>query len=124
MSTLINVCLCLQEALSSKDLMYFGLNEYQHSVQWGVSSPILHCDDAFERMVNALLQRSESSIRHLTYYKLTAWCIIVIYHEYIYTVISHNIMTTKADVSNLDYLITSAPGSEWDILGSKRTFRP
>ncbi|KAK3545633.1 hypothetical protein QTP70_008545 [Hemibagrus guttatus] len=44
-------------ALSPKDLVYFGLKEYQHSMQWGVSSPILRCDDAFERMVNVLLQR-------------------------------------------------------------------
>ncbi|XP_060772053.1 GREB1-like protein isoform X4 [Neoarius graeffei] len=47
----------LQGVLSPKDLVYFGLKEYRHSVQWGVSSPILRCDDAFERMVNALLQR-------------------------------------------------------------------
>ncbi|GAA6081175.1 GREB1-like protein isoform X1, partial [Tachysurus ichikawai] len=47
----------LQGALSPKDLVYFGLKDYQHSVQWGVSSPILRCDDAFERMVNVLLQR-------------------------------------------------------------------
>ncbi|XP_017327908.1 GREB1-like protein isoform X1 [Ictalurus punctatus] len=46
-----------QGALSPKDLLYFGLKEYQGSVHWGVSSPILRCDDAFERMVNALLQR-------------------------------------------------------------------
>ncbi|XP_062850620.1 GREB1-like protein isoform X2 [Trichomycterus rosablanca] len=44
-------------APSSKELVYFGMQGYQHSVQWGVSSPILRCDDAFERMVSALLQR-------------------------------------------------------------------
>lgn len=49
-----------QGAPSPKELVYFGMQEYQHSVQWGVSSPILRCDDAFERMVSALLQRSES----------------------------------------------------------------
>ncbi|TTB71000.1 GREB1-like protein [Bagarius yarrelli] len=46
-----------QGTLSPKELVYFGLKEYQRSVQWGVSSPILRCDDAFERMVNVLLQR-------------------------------------------------------------------
>ncbi|KAF7706819.1 hypothetical protein HF521_020073 [Silurus meridionalis] len=46
-----------QGVLSPKEVVYFGLKEYQRSVQWGVSSPILRCDDAFERMVNALLQR-------------------------------------------------------------------
>ncbi|MCI4376989.1 hypothetical protein PGIGA_G00198110 [Pangasianodon gigas] len=54
-----------QGPLSPKDLVYFGLKEYQRSVQWGVSSPILRCDDAFERMVNALLQRSEPNITKL-----------------------------------------------------------
>ncbi|XP_076828572.1 GREB1-like protein isoform X2 [Brachyhypopomus gauderio] len=45
------------EALSPKDLVYFGLKGYCESLQWGVASPILRCDEAFERMVNALLQR-------------------------------------------------------------------
>ncbi|XP_042559718.1 GREB1-like protein isoform X2 [Clupea harengus] len=42
---------------SPKDLVYFGLSDYSSSLQWGVASPILRCDDAFERMVNTLLER-------------------------------------------------------------------
>ncbi|XP_062385890.1 GREB1-like protein isoform X1 [Sardina pilchardus] len=42
---------------SPKDLVYFGLSDYSSSLQWGVASPILRCDDAFERMVNTLLDR-------------------------------------------------------------------
>ncbi|XP_049338795.1 GREB1-like protein isoform X2 [Astyanax mexicanus] len=42
---------------SHKDLLYFGLKDYSRSLQWGVASPILRCDDAFERMVSALLER-------------------------------------------------------------------
>uniref|UniRef100_A0A8C1JL85 GREB1-like protein n=1 Tax=Cyprinus carpio TaxID=7962 RepID=A0A8C1JL85_CYPCA len=42
---------------SPKDLVYFGLKDYSSSLQWGVASPILRCDDAFERMVKTLLER-------------------------------------------------------------------
>ncbi|XP_066537902.1 GREB1-like protein [Hoplias malabaricus] len=42
---------------SPKDLVYFGLKEYSNSLQWGVASPILRSDDAFERMVSVLLHR-------------------------------------------------------------------
>jgi len=39
------------------DLLYFGLGDYSSSLQWGVASPILRCDDAFEKMVHTLLER-------------------------------------------------------------------
>uniref|UniRef100_A0A3Q1C9P8 GREB1-like protein n=1 Tax=Amphiprion ocellaris TaxID=80972 RepID=A0A3Q1C9P8_AMPOC len=38
-------------------LVYFGLRDYSRSLQWGVASPILRCDDAFEEMVHTLLER-------------------------------------------------------------------
>uniref|UniRef100_A0A8C9Z7M8 GREB1 like retinoic acid receptor coactivator n=1 Tax=Sander lucioperca TaxID=283035 RepID=A0A8C9Z7M8_SANLU len=38
-------------------LLYFGLRDYSSSLQWGVASPILRCDDAFEKMVHTLLER-------------------------------------------------------------------
>lgn len=47
-----------QSEASPKDLIYFGLKDYSQSLQWGVASPILRCDDAFERMVKTLLERS------------------------------------------------------------------
>uniref|UniRef100_H3ASJ9 GREB1 like retinoic acid receptor coactivator n=1 Tax=Latimeria chalumnae TaxID=7897 RepID=H3ASJ9_LATCH len=37
--------------------LYFGLNEYSKSLQWGITSPLLRYDEAFERMVNSLLER-------------------------------------------------------------------
>ncbi|TRY68187.1 hypothetical protein DNTS_006982 [Danionella cerebrum] len=43
--------------VSPKELTYFGLKDYSRSLQWGVASPILRCDDAFERMVKTLLER-------------------------------------------------------------------
>ncbi|XP_050004778.1 GREB1-like protein isoform X7 [Alexandromys fortis] len=36
---------------------YFGLNEYSKSLQWGVTSPLLRCDETFEKMVSTLLER-------------------------------------------------------------------
>ncbi|XP_071410809.1 GREB1-like protein isoform X11 [Pithys albifrons albifrons] len=41
----------------SEDKLYFGLNEYSKSLQWGVTSPLLRCDETFEKMVNTLLER-------------------------------------------------------------------
>lgn len=43
---------------SASELLYFGLRDYSSSLQWGVASPILRCDDAFEKMVHTLLERS------------------------------------------------------------------
>lgn len=40
------------------ELAYFGLRDYSSSLQWGVASPILRSDDAFEKMVHTLLERS------------------------------------------------------------------
>ncbi|XP_062260774.1 GREB1-like protein isoform X2 [Platichthys flesus] len=42
---------------SAHELVYFGLRDYSSSLQWGVASPILRCDDAFEKMVHTLLER-------------------------------------------------------------------
>ena len=48
----------LQGEPSPEQLVYFGMKDYSSSLQWGVASPILRCDDAFEKMVHTLLQRS------------------------------------------------------------------
>lgn len=50
-----------QREQSPDDLVYFGLRDYSSSLQWGVASPILRCDDAFEKMVHTLLERFDSS---------------------------------------------------------------
>lgn len=50
--------LCMeQDDAASEDKLYFGLNEYSKSLQWGVTSPLLRCDETFEKMVNTLLER-------------------------------------------------------------------
>ncbi|XP_057360065.1 GREB1-like protein isoform X6 [Manis pentadactyla] len=43
--------------MSCEEKLYFGLNEYSKSLQWGVTSPLLRCDETFEKMVTTLLER-------------------------------------------------------------------
>ncbi|XP_012870277.1 PREDICTED: GREB1-like protein [Dipodomys ordii] len=45
------------EDVGCEEKLYFGLNEYSKSLQWGVTSPLLRCDETFEKMVNTLLER-------------------------------------------------------------------
>ncbi|XP_054840526.1 GREB1-like protein isoform X3 [Eublepharis macularius] len=45
------------EDLSRDEKLYFGLNEYGKSLQWGITSPLLRCDETFEKMVHTLLER-------------------------------------------------------------------
>uniref|UniRef100_H0W6M8 GREB1 like retinoic acid receptor coactivator n=1 Tax=Cavia porcellus TaxID=10141 RepID=H0W6M8_CAVPO len=45
------------EDAGCQEKLYFGLNEYSKSLQWGVTSPLLRCDETFEKMVSALLER-------------------------------------------------------------------
>uniref|UniRef100_A0A8C3W6K5 GREB1 like retinoic acid receptor coactivator n=1 Tax=Catagonus wagneri TaxID=51154 RepID=A0A8C3W6K5_9CETA len=45
------------EDMNSEEKLYFGLNEYSKSLQWGITSPLLRCDETFEKMVNTLLER-------------------------------------------------------------------
>lgn len=46
-----------QREQSTDKLFYFGLRDYSRSLQWGMASPILRYDDAFEKMVHTLLER-------------------------------------------------------------------
>ncbi|XP_075441321.1 GREB1-like protein isoform X2 [Ascaphus truei] len=45
------------EDVSIDQKLYFGLNEYSKSLQWGITSPLLRCDETFEKMLNTLLER-------------------------------------------------------------------
>uniref|UniRef100_A0A5G2QXD0 GREB1 like retinoic acid receptor coactivator n=1 Tax=Sus scrofa TaxID=9823 RepID=A0A5G2QXD0_PIG len=45
------------EDMNGEEKLYFGLNEYSKSLQWGITSPLLRCDETFEKMVNTLLER-------------------------------------------------------------------
>ncbi|KAM5157430.1 GREB1-like protein [Mantella aurantiaca] len=45
------------ESDDKEEMVYFGINEYSKSLQWGITSPLLRCDETFEKMVNTLLER-------------------------------------------------------------------
>uniref|UniRef100_A0A2K6EFY5 GREB1 like retinoic acid receptor coactivator n=1 Tax=Propithecus coquereli TaxID=379532 RepID=A0A2K6EFY5_PROCO len=45
------------EDVGCEEKLYFGLNEYSKSLQWGITSPLLRCDETFEKMVTTLLER-------------------------------------------------------------------
>ncbi|XP_074132451.1 GREB1-like protein isoform X4 [Sminthopsis crassicaudata] len=45
------------EEMGGEEKLYFGLNEYSKSLQWGITSPLLRCDETFEKMVSTLLER-------------------------------------------------------------------
>ncbi|KAG8571101.1 hypothetical protein GDO81_011524 [Engystomops pustulosus] len=47
----------LEEDAANEEKIYFGINEYSKSLQWGITSPLLRCDETFEKMVNTLLER-------------------------------------------------------------------
>ncbi|KAM8967749.1 GREB1-like protein isoform 2-T2 [Pelodytes ibericus] len=45
------------EEVISEQKVYFGISEYSKSLQWGITSPLLRCDETFEKMVVTLLER-------------------------------------------------------------------
>ncbi|XP_018427188.1 PREDICTED: GREB1-like protein [Nanorana parkeri] len=47
----------MAEGVAGEEMVYFGINEYSKSLQWGITSPLLRCDETFEKMVNTLLER-------------------------------------------------------------------
>uniref|UniRef100_A0A8K9V8S5 GREB1-like protein n=1 Tax=Oncorhynchus mykiss TaxID=8022 RepID=A0A8K9V8S5_ONCMY len=91
-------------------LVYFGLRDYSSSLQWGVASPILRCDDAFEKMINTLLERHP----HLHSMVIRSYLLIQQYTEAMMALTSspslrdHITPETLAMVEDL----ISAPGRE------------
>ncbi|XP_063307563.1 GREB1-like protein [Pelobates fuscus] len=47
----------IAEEETNERTVYFGINEYCKSLQWGITSPLLRCDETFEKMVITLLER-------------------------------------------------------------------
>uniref|UniRef100_A0A674E403 GREB1 like retinoic acid receptor coactivator n=1 Tax=Salmo trutta TaxID=8032 RepID=A0A674E403_SALTR len=98
------------DSLVSGPLVYFGLRDYSSSLQWGVASPILRCDDAFEKMINTLLERHP----HLHSMVIRSYLLIQQYTEAMMSLTSspslrdHITPETLAMVEDL----ISAPGRE------------
>lgn len=98
------------EEVGVEEMVYFGLSDYSKSLQWGVISPILRCDEAFERMVNTLMGR------YPRLHSMVIRCYLLIqqYAEAMMAVTSMNVLrehTTPETLSIMDDLISS-PGKD------------
>ncbi|XP_039610655.1 GREB1-like protein isoform X1 [Polypterus senegalus] len=105
---------CNEES-STEELVYFSLNEYSRSLNWGVSSPLLRCDDAFEKMVNTLLEkypRLHSMVIH-SYLLIQQYTEAMMALTFMTSLRDH---TTPETLSIVDDLI-SLPGKNQNGLG-------
>ncbi|XP_069076093.1 GREB1-like protein isoform X1 [Pleurodeles waltl] len=98
------------EEMESQEKLYFGLNEYSNSLHWGITSPLLRCDETFEKMVNTLLER------HPRLHSMVIRCYLLIqqYSEALMaltTMASLRDHTTPETLSIIDDLLIS-PGKD------------
>ncbi|XP_073535238.1 GREB1-like protein isoform X2 [Phyllobates terribilis] len=100
----------LVEEEANEDKLYFGINEYSKSLQWGITSPLLRCDETFEKMVNALLER------HPRLHSMVIRCYLLI-QQYCEALMALTTMaslrdhTTPETLSIVDDLLSS-PGKD------------
>uniref|UniRef100_A0A8C7UAQ6 GREB1-like protein n=1 Tax=Oncorhynchus mykiss TaxID=8022 RepID=A0A8C7UAQ6_ONCMY len=94
----------------SLELVYFGLRDNSSSLRWGVASPILRCDDAFEKMVNMLLERHP----HLHSMVIRSYLLIQQYTEAMMALISSPSLRDNITPETLAMVedLISAPGRE------------
>ncbi|XP_068093340.1 GREB1-like protein isoform X2 [Hyperolius riggenbachi] len=90
--------------------VYFGINEYRKSLQWGVTSPLLRCDETFEKMVNTLLER------YPRLHSMVIRCYLLIqqYSEALIALVTMNSLrdhTTPETLSIMEDLLSS-PGKD------------
>ncbi|XP_069476984.1 GREB1-like protein isoform X2 [Ambystoma mexicanum] len=98
------------EEMGIPEKFYFGLNEYSNSLHWGITSPLLRCDETFEKMVNTLLER------HPRLHSMVIRCYLLIqqYSEALMaltTMASLRDHTTPETLSIIDDLLIS-PGKD------------
>ncbi|XP_061452572.1 GREB1-like protein isoform X7 [Rhineura floridana] len=98
------------EELSQDEKLYFGLNEYSKSLQWGITSPLLRCDETFEKMVNTLLER------YPRLHSMVIRCYLLI-QQYLEALMALTTMTSLRDHSTPETLsimddIITAPGKD------------
>uniref|UniRef100_A0A8C8HWL9 GREB1-like protein n=1 Tax=Oncorhynchus tshawytscha TaxID=74940 RepID=A0A8C8HWL9_ONCTS len=92
------------------ELVYFGLRDHSSSLRQGVASPILRCDDAFEKMVNMLLERHP----HLHSMVIRSYLLIQQYTEAMMALISSPSLRDNITPETLAMVedLISAPGRE------------
>lgn len=98
------------EELSRDEKLYFGLNEYSKSLQWGITSPLLRCDETFEKMVNTLLER------YPRLHSMVIRCYLLI-QQYLEALMALTTMVSLRDHSTPETLsimddIITAPGKD------------
>nr|XP_060631132.1 GREB1-like protein isoform X1 [Anolis sagrei ordinatus] len=98
------------EELSQDEKLYFGLNEYSKSLQWGITSPLLRCDETFEKMVNTLLER------YPRLHSMVIRCYLLI-QQYLEALMALTTMASLRDHSTPEILsimddIISTPGKD------------
>uniref|UniRef100_A0A8C8HUF8 GREB1-like protein n=1 Tax=Oncorhynchus tshawytscha TaxID=74940 RepID=A0A8C8HUF8_ONCTS len=98
------------DILVSGPLVYFGLRDHSSSLRQGVASPILRCDDAFEKMVNMLLERHP----HLHSMVIRSYLLIQQYTEAMMALISSPSLRDNITPETLAMVedLISAPGRE------------
>ncbi|XP_053099268.1 GREB1-like protein isoform X3 [Hemicordylus capensis] len=98
------------EELTQDEKLYFGLNEYSKSLQWGITSPLLRCDETFEKMVNTLLER------YPRLHSMVIRCYLLI-QQYLEALMALTTMVSLRDHSTPETLsivddIITAPGKD------------
>ncbi|KAM6457238.1 GREB1-like protein isoform 7-T9 [Liasis olivaceus] len=98
------------EEISQDEKLYFGLNEYSKCLQWGITSPLLRCDEIFEKMVNTLLER------YPRLHSMVIRCYLLI-QQYLEALMALTTMASLRDHSTPETLsimddIITAPGKD------------
>ncbi|XP_060537987.1 GREB1-like protein isoform X8 [Pantherophis guttatus] len=98
------------EEITEDEKLYFGLNEYSKSLQWGITSPLLRCDEIFEKMVNTLLER------YPRLHSMVIRCYLLI-QQYLEALMALTTMSSLRDHSTPEILsimddIITAPGKD------------
>uniref|UniRef100_A0A8D2JA07 GREB1 like retinoic acid receptor coactivator n=1 Tax=Varanus komodoensis TaxID=61221 RepID=A0A8D2JA07_VARKO len=98
------------EEISQDEKLYFGLNEYSKSLHWGITSPLLRCDETFEKMVNTLLER------YPKLHSMVIRCYLLI-QQYLEALMALTTMASLRDHSTPETLsimddIITAPGKD------------
>ncbi|XP_026526056.1 GREB1-like protein [Notechis scutatus] len=109
------------EEITQDEKLYFGLNEYSKSLQWGITSPLLRCDEIFEKMVNTLLDR------YPRLHSMVIRCYLLI-QQYLEALMALTTMASLRDHSTPETLsimddIITAPGKDKNGCGHMLVIR-
>ncbi|KAG9478989.1 hypothetical protein GDO78_012584 [Eleutherodactylus coqui] len=98
------------EDVANEDQLYFGISEYSKSLQWGMTSPLLRCDETYEKMVNTILER------YPRLHSMVIRCYLLI-QQYTEALMALTTMSSLRDHTTLETLnimddLLSSPGKD------------